>query len=81
MIDNNAIYVMVGRGGGKTMAWLREIEELVKSGKKVVLVEPKCTTAQTKPVPYSNGVIDWDILTQGQMERAEQISRMFLKGE
>ena len=81
MIDNDVVYVTVGRKCGKIVAQARQIEELIKSGKKVVLIEPKLTTERMKGMPYSSGLIDLDILTPDRIERADKIINAILKPE
>ena len=63
------------------MIQARQIEELMKSGKKVILVEPKCTSRHVNSQTYANGIVDLDILDPERMKRAEEILNMFLKGE
>ncbi|MBO5887510.1 MAG: hypothetical protein J6Q60_05765 [Bacteroidaceae bacterium] len=63
------------------MTQIRIIEELMKSGKKVVLIEPKLTTERMKGMPYSSGLIDLDILTPDRIERADKIINAILKPE
>ena len=79
MKDNDTVYVQIGRGSGKTMIQDRQIEELIKSGKKVVLIEPKLTSKQTRGIRCEDIFTDRDILTRERMERADQILNMILK--
>lgn len=80
-MDSDTVYVQIGRGNGKHITMLRQIEKLIGSGKKVVLIEPKLVAERTKHIPYSNGLIDLDILDPGAMERAEKMLNTILKGE
>ena len=79
MKDNDTVYVQIGRGSGKTMIQDRQIKELIKSGKKVVLIEPKLTSKQTRGIRCEDIFTDRDILTRERMERADQILNMILK--
>lgn len=79
--EPDTVYVTVGRSSGKTMLQDRQIKELMKSGKKVVLIEPKCTSRHIEGKPAIDLHVDPGILTPARMERAEQILGMFLKGE
>lgn len=80
MIDNNNVYVMIGRRSGKTMMQAKIIDELTKAGKTVVPIEPKRTT-QTRGFTYAGAIVDLDILDPERMARAEQMMNMILKGE
>lgn len=80
-MSNDTIYVMVGRSCGKTIALARELEEICKSGKKVVLVEPKYSSRHIEGKRPIDLYVDRGILTPERMERAEQMLRMLLKGE
>lgn len=79
--EPDTVYVTVGRRSGKTMIQARQIKELMKSGKKVVLIEPKCTSRHIKGRPAIDLHVDPGILTPERMERANQILDMILKGE
>lgn len=78
--DSNNVYVVVGRGSGKTMIQAKIIEEFTKAGKTVVPIEPK-RTAQTKGFTYAGAIVDLDILDPERMARAEQMLNAILKGE
>lgn len=80
-MDSDRVYIAVGRGCGKTRMQAKMIEELTKAGKTVVLIEPKCTTNRTKGFTYAGAIIDLDILTPEQMERADRILKEVLKGD
>lgn len=79
--DSDTVYVTVGRGSGKTRIQARQIEELMKSGKKVVLVEPKYTSKHIEGKTPVDLYVDQGILSPERMERAEKILSMFLKGK
>ena len=73
--DSDTVYVTIGRRSGKTMIQARQMEELMKSGKKVVLVEPKLASKR------NDWLIDRDILDPERMKRAELMLNKILKGE
>lgn len=77
----NRVYVSLGRRCGKTMLQNKYIEELRKSGKEVVLVEPKCVDSKLRGATYAGAIVDLDILSPEQMERAERMLDQILKGE
>ena len=77
----DTVYVLLGRGCGKTLTRNDMIEALIKSGKKVVLIEPKRFSEQQRSIAYSSVLTDLDILTPEAMARAERILNEVLKGE
>ena len=76
---NDVVYIQVGRASGKTMIQAKIIDELMKAGKKVVLIEPKRTPV--RGITCAGAIVDLDILNPEQMERAEKMLNMILKGE
>lgn len=79
--EPDTVYVTVGRGSGKTMIQARQIEELTKAGKKVVLIEPKYASKHIEGKRPIDIHVDQDILTPERMERANRMLEMILKGE
>lgn len=79
--EPDTVYITVGRACGNTSGLLKYYEEVIKSGKKVVLIDPKCTSRHIKGRPIMDMHTDLDILTPERMERANQILDMILKGE
>ena len=79
--EPDRVYITVGRSSGKTMIQARQIEKLLESGKKVVLVEPKYTSKHIEGKTPVDLYVDPGILSPERMERAEKILSMFLKGE
>lgn len=75
------VCVSLGRLCGKTMLQHKYIEELRKSGKEVVLVEPKCVDSKLRGTTYAGAIVDLDILSPEQMERANRILDQILRGE
>ncbi len=77
--DSDTVYVAIGRRSGKTMIQARQMEELMKSGKKVVIVEPKYTSRHIKGKPcFDDTIVDRDILSRERIERADRMLNMIL---
>lgn len=78
MSDNNTIYIYPSRGNGKTALMRELIKTYREAGYEVKVVEPKLTSSRS--ITLRSLLIDKDILTLPQCERAERMLEEILKG-
>lgn len=75
--EARSIYICPARADGKYLRTLRMYQELMDSGKKLVFVRPE-PYSKLRGQRYEPIIVDKDILTLDQCERADEILKMFL---
>lgn len=77
---NNTVYVSPARGNGKSLRCRKYILDLMDAGYKVtpVYITPN---SELRGRRYESVIVDKDILTPAQYERAERMLADILKGE
>lgn len=78
MSGNKSIYIYPSRGNGKTALMRELIKTYLEAGYEVKFIEPKQTNLRGFTLPPA--IIDKDILTPAQCERAERMLEEILKG-
>ena len=73
----DTVYVIPARGGCKSAAERAVIERLLKEGRTVVYGRP---VKPTRGITFTGAMLDLDILTSEQYERADTFLKEFLKG-
>lgn len=76
--EPRTIYIYPARGNGKTHIMREIIEAYLADGYEVKFIEPKCTNL--RGFTLAPAIIDVDILTPAQCERAERMLEEILKG-
>lgn len=77
-MNNRTIYIYPSRGNGKTALMRELIKTYQEAGYEVKIAEPKLTNQ--RGFTLAPAVIDVDILTPAQCERAERMLEEILKG-
>lgn len=77
-MNNRSIYVYPSRGNGKTYIAHKMIKAYLEAGYEVKIAEPKQTNL--RGFTLAPAIIDVDILTPAQCERAERMLKEILKG-
>lgn len=77
-MNNRTIYIHLARGEGKMSLVRERIKKYLEAGYEVKFIEPK----QTNPRGFTlaPAIVDVDILTPAQCERAERMLKEILKG-
>lgn len=77
MSGNKSIYIYPARRNGKTAIMRKMIEAYLEAGYEVKFIEPKLTNQ--RGFTLAGSIIDVDILTPAQCERAERMLKEILK--
>lgn len=76
--DARTVYIVPARANGKTYTAKKEYLRLLKAGKKLVFMSPK-TSGDLRGSSYESIIVDRDMLSPAQLERAERILDIFME--